>query len=49
MGELGGSPEPDRTSFTQPNPIEIVMRGLLKTNGKNADFIVVFTAEVLYL
>lgn len=32
-----------------PNPLEIVMMGLLKTNGKNADFIVVFTAEVLYL
>lgn len=32
-----------------PNPLEIVMVGLLKTNGKNADFIVVFTAEVLYL
>lgn len=31
------------------NPLEIVMMGLLKTNGKNADFIVVFTAEVLYL
>lgn len=29
--------------------LEIVMMGLLKTNGKNADFIVVFTAEVLYL
>lgn len=28
-----------------PNPLEIVMMGLLKTNGKNADFI----AEVLYL
>lgn len=28
-----------------PNPLEIVMMGLLKTNGKNADF----TAEVLYL
>lgn len=32
-----------------PDPLEIVMMGLLKTNGKNADFIVVFTAEVLYL
>lgn len=32
-----------------PNTLEIVMMGLLKTNGKNADFIVVFTAEVLYL
>ena len=32
-----------------PNPLEIVMMGLLKTNGKNADSIVVFTAEVLYL
>ena len=32
-----------------PNPLEIVMMGLLKTTGKNADFIVVFTAEVLYL
>jgi len=28
-----------------PNPLEIVMMGLLKTIGKNADFI----AEVLYL
>lgn len=28
-----------------PNPLEIVMRGLLKINGKNADF----TAEALYL
>lgn len=32
-----------------PNPLEIVMMGLLKTIGKNADFIVVFTAEVSYL
>lgn len=32
-----------------PNPLEIVMMRLLKTNGKNADFIVVFIAEVLYL
>ena len=32
-----------------PNPLEIVMTGLPKTNGKNADFIVIFTAEVLYL
>lgn len=31
------------------NPIETVLMGILKTNGKNADFIVVFTAEVLYL
>lgn len=31
------------------NPIETVLMGILKTNGKNADSIVVFTAEVLYL
>lgn len=38
-----------QTKLASPNPLEIVMMGLLKTNGKNADFIVVFTAEVLYL
>ena len=26
--------EPDRTSSTQPNPIKMVMMGILKTNGK---------------
>ena len=26
--------EPDRTSSTQPNPIEMIMMGILKTNGK---------------
>lgn len=26
--------EPDRTSSTQPNPIGMVMMGILKTNGK---------------
>lgn len=29
MGEIGGSPEP-----ASPNPLEIIMMGLLKTNGK---------------
>lgn len=32
-----------------PNPLEIAMMRLLKTYGKNADFTVVFTADVLYL
>lgn len=32
-----------------PNPLEVILMEILKTNGKNADFIVVFTAEVLYL
>ena len=31
-----------------PDPIKMVIMGILK-NGKNADFIVVFTAEVLHL
>lgn len=26
--------EPDRTSSTQPNPLKMVMMGILKTNGK---------------
>lgn len=38
-----------QTEPASPNPIEMVLMGILKTNGKNADFIVVFTAEVLYL
>lgn len=33
------------TEPASPNPVEGVMAGILKTNGKNADF----TAEVLYL
>jgi hypothetical protein len=39
-------------SPTEPvssNPLEIALMGILKTDGKNADFIVVFTAEMLYL
>lgn len=38
-----------QTKLASPDPIERVTMGLFKTNGKNADFIVVFTAEVLYL
>lgn len=37
-----------RTKPASPDPIEMVIMRILK-NGKNADFIVVFTAEVLYL
>ena len=35
MGEIGGNPEPVRASQNQLHPtLEIVMMGLLKTNGK---------------
>lgn len=34
-----------QTEPAPPNPAEMVMMGILKTNGKNADF----TAEVLHL
>lgn len=37
-----------QTKSASPDPIEMVIMGILK-NGKNADFIVVFTAEVSYL
>lgn len=37
-----------QTKPASPDPIEMVIMGILK-NGKNADFIVVFTAEVSYL
>lgn len=37
-----------RTKPASPDPIEMVIMRILK-NGKNADFIVVFTAEVSYL
>lgn len=37
-----------RINLASPDPIEMVIMGILK-NGKNADFIVVFTAEVSYL
>lgn len=38
-----------QTEPASPNSIEMVLMRILKTNGKNADFIVVFTAEVLCL
>lgn len=37
-----------QTKPASPDPIEMVIMGILK-NGKNADFIVVFTAEALCL